>query len=160
MAINTTIITVYAFLAGGIACFLILGSFSGKTKWVGTVLGYSMISTAILMLIISTQLGDNSKTSELLYKCYPLWLMLMVSGSMLKLNISYTDVIKKNNVPPNYFHYNNTIVCLLFLQFYLLLKNPEPTPTTNISVAGLALLQLLIVGFVLYVILRYYTTDG
>jgi hypothetical protein len=149
-----------AILAGGIACFLLTAMFSGKTRVGGTVLGYSIISVGLLLLIMKTQLGEKTQLDSLLYMCYPLWLMLVVTGSMITLNLNHTDIISNDVVPPNYFHYSNTILGLLLIQFYLLLKNPETTSVTKMSISGLALLQLLIIGFILYVILKYYTTDG
>ena len=149
-----------AILAGGIACFLVTAMFSGKTRVGGTILGYSIISVALLLLIVKTQMGDKTQLDALLYACYPLWLMLVVSGSMITLNLNHTDTLSNDLVPPNYFHYSNTVLGLLLIQFYLLLKNPETTSITKMSISGLALLQLLIIGFILYVILKYYTTDG
>jgi hypothetical protein len=160
MANDYLTMTVNAFLAGGIACFLLTSLFSGKTRVGGTVLGYSIVSAGLLLLIIKTQMGEKPQIDALIYVCYPLWLMLVVSGSMITLNLNHTDVISNEGVPPNYFHYSNTVVGLLLVQFYLLLKAPETTSMTKISIAGLALLQLLIIGFILYVILKYYTTDG
>ena len=160
MANEYLTMTVNAILAGGIACFLLTGLFSGKTRVGGTILGYSIISVGLLLLIIKSQIGNNTQLDSLLYICYPLWLMLIVSGSMITLNLNHTDTISNDTVPPNYFHYSNTIIGLLLIQFYLLLKNPETTSMTKMSISGLALLQLLIIGFILYVILKYYTTDG
>jgi len=160
MANEYITIAVNAILAGGIACFLLSGFFSGKTRVGSTILGYSIISVGLLLLISKSQMVDKPQLDALFYTCYPLWLMLLVSGLMLSLNLNYTDIISNNLVPDNYFHYSNTIVCLLFLQFYFLLKSPEPTSGTKMSIAGLALLQLLIIGFILYVILKYFTTDG
>jgi hypothetical protein len=160
MANEYITMAVTAILAGGIACFLLSVFFSGKTKVASTILGYSIISVGLLLLISKTQMVDKPQLDALFYTCYPLWLMLLVSGLMLSLNLNYTDIISNNLVPDNYFHYSNTIVFLLLIQFYFLLKNPETTSGTKISIAGLALLQLLIIGFILYVILKYFTTDG
>jgi len=160
MANDYLIMVANAILAGGISCFFLSGIFSGKTRVVATILGYSIISVGLLLLIIKTQIGDKPQLGSLLYMCYPLWLMLVVAGSMITLNLNHTDIISNDVVPPNYFHYSNTIAGLLLIQFYLLLKSPETTSMTKMSIAGLALLQLLIIGFILYVILKYYTTDG
>ena len=160
MANDYLTMAVNAILAGGISCFLLSGLFSGKTRVGATILGYSIISVGLLLLIIKTQIGEKTQLDALLYMCYPLWLMLIVAGSMITLNLNHTDIISNDVVPPNYFHYSNTIAGLLLIQFYLLLKSPETTSMTKMSIAGLALLQLLIIGFILYVILKYYTTDG
>lgn len=151
---------VNAILAGGIVSFFLAGMFSGKTKVGATVLGYSMVSVGLLLLIIKTQVGDKTQIDSLLYGCYPLWLMLVVCGSMITLNLNHTDIISNDVVSPNYFQYSNTVAGLLLIQFYFLLRNPELTQLTKVFIAGLALMQLLVIGFILYVILKYYTTDG
>ena len=162
MANDYLIMVANAILAGGIPCFFLSAMFSGKTRVVATIVGYSIISVGVLLLIIKTQIGgDKPQLDALLYMCYPLWLMLVVAGSMITLNLNHTDIISNDVVPPNYFHYSNTIAGLLLIQFYFLLKSPETaTSVTKMSIAGLALLQLLIICFILYVILKYYTTDG
>jgi len=145
----------------GAAITLTFAAFSsfGKINIYSTIVGHSVLVCAIIMAIINKSGAYVNPTFKSVFiGCFPLLLMLLVPGIMIFLTVNYTKLIKEGLVAANYQSFNRTILFLLFIQLVLLQK--QETSLTQLSISILALLQLIIIGFILYVILHYYTTDG
>jgi len=131
----------------------------GKINVYSTIVGHSVLVCALIMAIISKSDTYSSPTFKNIFiGSLPSLLMLLVPGAMIFLTVNYTKLIKEGLIAANYQSFNRTILFLLFIQLVLIQK-PE-TSLTQISISILALLQLIIIVFILYVILHYYTTDG
>ena len=145
----------------GAAITLTFAAFSsfGKINVYSTIVGHSVLVCALIMAIIAKSDSYSSPTFKNIFiGSLPLLMMLLVPGAMILLTVNYTKLIREGLIAANYQSFNRTILFLLFIQLVLLQK--QETSITQLSISILALLQLIIIGFILYVILHYYTTDG
>ena len=147
----------------GIIMLLISFFTSGNATARATTVGYSAIGLGLLLII-----GDTQTTTPNIYKlfvdCLPLWVMLFIVGFILFMTIKYYDIISESRVSTSYFTFSNIIVILFLAQLYILNKsNFELNGGLDMGMLGIlsiGVIQIIICLLVLYVILRYYTTDG
>lgn len=156
----------------------IIGFFSQSQVSLGAYLaGYSVLIFGILMILIILfnnilkSTGNNSNISTLfsiLMTSGPFLLMLGVIGFVLYLLITYYNRISEGQVASGYNSFSNIIVMLLLLQVYLVYKNIDNDSfesSGKISKVTSSIVYLLgvltiICSINLYIILKYYTTDG
>jgi hypothetical protein len=156
----------------------IIGFFAQSQISLGAYLaGYSVLILAIMMILIILfnnvlKTTVNGSTSQILYAILmtagPFILILGVIAFVLYLLITYYNRILDGQVASGYNSFSNIIVMLLLLQVYLVYKNIS---TDNFETSGkiskvtssiIYLLGVLttICSINLYIILKYYTTDG
>lgn len=156
----------------------IIGFFSQPQISLGAYLaGYSILIFGIMMILITLfnnvlKTSANGSNSQLLYTIFmtsgPFILMLGVIAFVLYLLITYYNKISEGQVASGYISFSNVIVMLLLLQVYLVYKNIDNESfessgkISKVTSSILYLLGLLttICSINLYIILKYYTTDG
>lgn len=171
-------INVYkAFILASVVAFII-GFFTVSKVSLGAYIsGYSVLILGVLMILIILfsnilKFGSNSSTLQLLYSILnmtgPFILMLGVISFVLYLLISYYDNIVKGQISPSYNTFNSIIVMLLFIQIYMIYKNIDNDKfqtTGKISRVATSIIYLIgllsaISSVILYIVLKYYSTDG
>lgn len=94
--------------------------------------------------------------------------MFGIIGFILYLLINYYNKIKSGQISSNYNSFNNIIIMLILLQVYLVYKNIDNETfemsgkISKITSSMIYLLGVLtmICSINLYIILKYFTTDG
>ena len=156
----------------------IIGFFAEAKISLGAYLaGYSVLIFGILMILIILfksilKTNGNSSTIQILYNILmtsgPFILILGVISFVLYLLITYYNRIVEGNISSGYNSFSNIIVMLLLLQVYLVytnIDNESFETTGRISKVTSSMIYLLgvlttICSINLYIILKYYTTDG
>jgi hypothetical protein len=156
----------------------IIGFFSKPKISLGAYLaGYSVLILGIMMIIIILfnnilKINGNSSNIQIFYTILmtsgPFILMLGVIAFILYLLITYYNRISEGEVASGYNTFSNIIVMLLLLQLYLVYNNIDNTnfeTSGKISKVVSSIIYLLgvlttICSINLYIILKYYTTDG
>jgi hypothetical protein len=170
--------TVYkACILASIIAFII-GFFGQQQMSLGAYLaGYSVLVLGIMMILIILfnnvlKTTSESSTTQILYTILmttgPFILMLGIIAFVLYLMISYYNRIVEGQIAPSYNSFSNIIVMLLLLQVYLVYKNINADnfeTSGKISKVTSSMMYLLgvitaICSVNLYIILKYYTTDG
>lgn len=170
--------TIYkACIIAAVISFMI-GIFTQSQTSLGAYIsGYSILIFGIMMILIIliyNGLSGNQSASSLqslfsiMLTAGPFILILGVIAFVLYLLITYYNRILDGQVASGYNSFSNIIVMLLLLQVYLVYKNIS---TDNFETSGkiskvtssiIYLLGVLttICSINLYIILKYYTTDG
>jgi hypothetical protein len=146
----------------GIILLLISFFTSGKTTIRALTAGYSAVGLGLLLIIGSTQTTTPS-IYKLFVDCLPVWLMIFIIGFILFLTIKYYTIISESRVSSSYFTFSNIIIILFLAQVYIMNKNNFELNGFDIGMLGIlsiGVIQFIVCLLVLYVILRYYTTDG
>jgi len=156
----------------------IIGFFSTPQVTLGAyIAGYSVLIFSIMMILIVLFNGifktsTNNSITQQLYTIFmtsgPLILMLGVICFVLYLLITHYNKISAGQVSSSYNSFSNIIVMLLFLQVYLVYTNIDNSnfeSSGKISKVTSSIMYLLgvlitICSINLYIILKYYTTDG
>jgi hypothetical protein len=156
----------------------IIGFFSTpQVALAAYIAGYSVLILSIMMILIVVFNGifkstSNSSTSQTLYTILmtsgPFILMFSVIGFVLYLLIKYYNRISSGQISSGYNSFNNIIVMLIFLQVYLVYTNIDNDSfemsgkISKVTSSIIYLLGLLatISSINLYIILKYFTTDG
>ena len=156
----------------------IIGFFAQSQISLGAYLaGYSVLILAIIMILIILfnsvlKTTGNSSVTQMLYSIFmtagPFILIFGVIGFVLYLLITYYNRISTGQVSSSYNSFSNIIVMLLLLQVYLVYQNIDTAnfeSSGKISKVTSSILYLLgvltsICSINLYIILKYYTTDG
>jgi hypothetical protein len=135
---------------------------SGSATARATTVGYSAIGLGLMLII-----GDTQTTTPNIYRlfvdCLPLWIMLFIIGFILFMTIKYFTIISESRVSTSYFTFSNIIIILFLAQLYILNKNNFELNGFDMGMLGIlaiGVIQIIVCLLVLYVILRYYTTDG
>jgi hypothetical protein len=146
----------------GMIMLLISFFTSGSATARATTVGYSAIGLGLMLII-----GDTQTTTPNIYRlfvdCLPLWIMLFIIGFILFMTIKYFTIISESRVSTSYFTFSNIIIILFLAQLYILNKNNFELNGFDMGMLGilsLGVIQIIVCLLVLYVILRYYTTDG
>lgn len=166
-----------AFILSSVVAFII-GFFSNSKVEVGSyIAGYTVLSFGIIMLLlillknISKSEQTQSTKQQIISGAIitgPFVLMLCVIAFVLYMLITYKDKIIEQHVAPGYNSFTNIIIFLLLIQTYLVYSNinTEKFQTTHklpgIISGSMYLLSTLISisSIILYIILKYYSTDG
>ena len=94
--------------------------------------------------------------------------MLTVISMLLYLIVKYKDNIIQNHVSSGYYSFSNISALLIFIQLYIIYTNVFKDKFQNTGKIGkvtssfiylLGVISLMTV-IILYIILKYYTTDG
>lgn len=166
-----------AFLYASIICFII-GFFSTPQVTLASyIAGYSVLSLCIMMILIILFNGvlkttTNNSTLQVLYNILmtsgPFILILGIIGFVLYLLIKYYNKISSGQISSSYNSFNNIIVLLISVQIYLIYTNIDNSnfefsgKISKVTSSIIYLLGLLtiICSVNLYIILKYFTTDG
>ena len=156
----------------------IIGFFTQDKISLGAYIAvYSVLTFGIMMILIVLfnsilKTSGNSSTTQILYSILmtsgPFLLILGVIAFVLYLLITYYNIIVEGNLSSSYNSFSNIIVMLLLLQVYLVytnIDNESFESSGKISKVTSSIMYLLgvlttICSMNLYIILKYYTTDG
>jgi hypothetical protein len=178
MSNNTLYSTIYkACILASMVSFVI-GFFSPVNISLGSyIAGYSVLTLGIMMILIvlfsnilrvsSNDLSGSSIT-PILITSGPFLLILAVISFILYLLINYKNNINDGNVSPSYNLFSNIILLLLLVQNYLIYRNigtdnfESYGKFSKVTTSLLYLIGILtaICSIILYIILKYYSTDG
>lgn len=158
-------------------CFILYGFTTGDTAYGSLVAGYSSLTLGILMIITLVLMGslvlvEGKGLLEvftiLLSTIGQFLLLLSVIGFMLYLIIYYKGVIKSGHVANGYYSFTTITTLLILIQSYIIYTNLDSerfNVTNKLPKVATHILYLLGVltwmsSLVIYIILKYYTTDG
>ena len=158
--------------------FLISIFSGGKTSYNSLISGYSSLTLGLMMIltiIITKILELNSKVSNkelliiILMSLGPFLLMLTIVGFILYLIIFYKDPILENHVSNSYYTFSNITITILLIQIYIIYSNIlntkefiESGKISRIlsSVMYLFCVLTLYSTMIIYIVLKYFRTDG
>ena len=167
-----------ALIISSVVSFLISIFSEGKTSYNSLISGYSSLTLGLMMIltIVITKImevNSGSTTKELLLTILmslgPFLLMMSIIGFILYLIIVYKDPILDNHVSKSYHTFSNITIVLLLIQIFIvyskILDTKEFEESGKISKILLSLLYLLGVlslysTMIIYIILKYFITDG
>lgn len=163
-----------AFLYSSMIAFIIGFATDSKTSFAAYISGYSVLVLAISIMLIElfSPLMSNHAATISVYSIFmatgPLMLMLGMIGFILYMLITHKTNIIEGHVSSGYNSFNTVLVMLMACQLYLLYTNistEQYKTTKKISQVTMSILYLLVLltgicSSILYVILKYYTTDG
>ena len=165
------------FIVAGLVSFIV-GIFSqGLVSLNSYIAGYSILLIAIAMMLIIIfnnilKVNEGSSTlqvlSSILMSSGPFLIILAVISMVLYLIVKYKSNIIDNRVSGSYYSFSNITALLIFVQLYIIYTNvfsDKFQNTGKIDKVTSSLIYLLGVlssmsTAVLYIILKYYTTDG
>ena len=155
-----------------------IGFFSqGNVSLGATLAGYSVLILAVMMILIILfknilNITNGQSSFQVLLTMItttgPFLLMLGVIGFILYLIINYKSIIIANHVSQSYYTFSNIAVILFLIQIYLVYTNIDSekfATTGKMSKVTSSLIYLvgllsLTCSFILFTVLKYYTTDG
>ena len=167
-----------ALIISSVVSFLISIFSEGKTSYNSLISGYSSLTLGLMMIltIVITKImevNSGSTTKELLLTILmslgPFLLMMSIIGFILYLIIVYKDPILENHVSKSYHTFSNITIVLLLIQIFIvyskILDTKEFEESGKISKILSSLLYLLGVlslysTMIIYIILKYFITDG
>lgn len=165
------------FIVAGLVSFIVGFFTQGLTSLNSYIAGYSILILAIAMMLIIIfnnimKVTEGSSTlqmlSSILMSSGPFLLMLAVISLVLYLIVKYKSNIIDNRVSNNYYSFSNITALLIFIQLYIIYNNvftDKFQNTGRIEKVTSSIIYLLgvissMTVAVLYIILKYYTTDG
>ena len=168
-----------SFILVSVILFLITFGTTGNTMIGSLIAGYSTLTLSILMIMIViinhfVKLTQNTNISvfSILYNVLlttgPFALMFGIIGFLLYLTITYQNIISAGHISDSYYTFNTISLILLLLQIYLLYngisdekfdKSNQLSKITSSMVYLIGVIDSICV-MILYIILKYYTTDG
>ena len=166
-----------AFIITSIITFII-GFFSeGKVSLGSYIAGYSVLILGIMMILLILfnsimKITEGQSTTQILYTILltagPFLFMLGIIAFILYLMITYKSIILDNHFANGYNSFSNIIVILILIQLYIIYRNISTDifeSTGKISKVTSSILYLLgilsaISSIFLFMILKYFTTDG
>ncbi len=153
----------------------VIGGLSQKETSIGAyIAGYSVLTLGVMMVLIvmfnkALELPSNSAILySIVMSSGPFLCIFGIISFVLYLLITYYKKISAGLVAPGYNSFSNIINMLLMMQIYLVYTNISGTSfdttgkLTRVTSAIMYLLSVLtiICALTLYIILKYYTTDG
>lgn len=166
-----------AFILSSVISFLISFFTSGINSYGSTLTGYSTLILGVIMILISlfnnilrvTQ-GNNSFSSFYLMisSTGPFLIMLGVLSFLLYLTINYKDLIVDNHVSQSYYTFRTVSIVLFLLQTFMIFSNinsqkfiatAKLRPDISSLLYFLGVLSIFST-WIIYITLKYYTTDG
>jgi hypothetical protein len=165
------------FIVAGLVSFIV-GIFSqGLVSLNSYIAGYYILLIAIAMMLIIIfnnilKVNEGSSAlqvlSSILMSSGPFLIILAVISMVLYLIVKYKSNIIDNRVSGSYYSFSNITALLIFVQLYIIYTNvfsDKFQNTGKIDKVTSSLIYLLGVlssmsTAVLYIILKYYTTDG
>jgi hypothetical protein len=167
-----------ALIISSVVSFLISIFSEGKTSYNSLISGYSSLTLGLMMIltIVITkimEINSGFTTKQLLMTILmslgPFLLMMSIIGFILYLIILYKDPILENHVSNSYHTFSNITIVLLLIQIFIvyskILDTKEFEESGKISKILSSLLYLLGVlslysTMIIYIILKYFRTDG
>ena len=161
-----------AFIYGSLLPFLISLFSSGEIAYGGQIAGYSCLSIGILLILIQLFNFLSAKKTNSIFNMImtsgPFICMLSVICFILYLLIKYKTIIIEDKVSSNYKTFSNITLILLISQTILIIENLNSESfKSSLSINKLtsSILYLFSVitlasSLIIWVILKYYTTDG
>jgi len=173
----------FAFILVSVILFIIGFFTTGQNSFSAFVTGFSIIALAIILILVQIFIiiFKNNPNPDfytfikiVLNNTGPFIVLLSIIGFLLFIIISNKDKIINNNVSSDFYIFNNISIILLLVQIYIVYSNIKEinannTNNTNninyltkLSKYLIYLIGLLnfISSIILFVILKYYTTDG
>lgn len=165
------------FIVAGLVSFIVGFFTQGITSLNSYIAGYSILILAIAMMLIIIfnnilKVTESSSTlqtiSSILMSSGPFLLMLAVISLVLYLIVKYKNNIIENHVSSGYYSFSNITALLIFIQLYVIYTNiftdkfqntGKIEKVTSSIIYLLGVLSSMTVA-ILYIILKYYTTDG
>jgi hypothetical protein len=165
------------FIVAGLVSFIVGFFTQGITSLNSYIAGYSILILAIAMMLIIifnnilkvTEASSTLQTiSAILMSSGPFLLMLAVISLVLYLIVKYKNNIIENHVSSGYYSFSNITALLIFIQLYVIYTNiftdkfqntGKIEKVTSSIIYLLGVLSSMTVA-ILYIILKYYTTDG
>lgn len=151
------------FLISSFICFIIsMFSSSGNATFNANITGYSLMSVALCLLLIELF------RYKLVMTIIPIAITLLMIGLILYSMIMYKSLIINKEVSSSYETYSFVGVSLVLIQsliIYFQLDSKQFLQTHKISPFFYSLLYLIDVflfacALIIFVILKYYTTEG
>ncbi len=165
------------FIFAGLVSFIVGFFTQGINSINSYIAGYSILILAIAMMLIiifNNILKVNEGSSPLqtilniLMSAGPFLLILAVISMSLYLIVKYKSNIISNHVSSGYYSFSNITALLIFIQLYIIYSSvftDKFQNTGKIEKVTSSIIYLLGVlssmsVTILYIILKYYTTDG
>jgi hypothetical protein len=150
------------FMFASVISFIISLFTSGKTSYGAELSGYSTIILAIFLILLIMFQNKSIVSSS----CFIL--LLAVIGFIMYSVITYKDNIINDHVAPYFKTFTSISILLIMIQTYVMYSsifNDNFDKTHTISKVNTYLLYLLsiitfICSLIIFIILKYYTTDG
>ena len=157
--------------------FIISFFSKGEISYGSMIASYSVLILGVMMilLILFTKLFEvtqNQTTFQIIWTIFmtsgPFLLMLGVIGFVLYLIIKYKDPINDNHISKSYHTFSNITIILLLLQIYMVYNNiitKEFEVNGKMSKVTSSIIYLLglltaICSMIMYIILKFFRTDG
>jgi hypothetical protein len=165
------------FLIASVWVFLFSFGFTGETRFNATITGYSLliISISLILIILLYNVAKNNQQLSVVGSIFnvfinggPYIIMLFLMCVILSIMITYKSEIIAGTVSSGYTSFSNISMLLFMTQIYVIYNAMESnsfqtTGKLTRIVAGIAyLLDLLeaLCAIILFIILKYFTTDG
>lgn len=166
-----------AFIYVSAILFIIALNTTGDTTINASISGYATMIVSILLILTIilngfTQTTKTASTFQIISNLFitigPFLLILGIIAALLYLLITYKTIISEGHVSSYYGTFSFLSSILILVQMYLLYDgiDSEQFKKTNrlskitLSVLSLAAILNTICVFILFTILKYYTTDG
>jgi len=166
-----------SFIMASVVAFFISMLSTGKVSYGSELAGYSALIFGVMMILIILFKGifhenENASSFQLLslilMNTGPFILKFGIIGFILYLMIVYKDPIIDEEVSPSYHTFSNIAIILFLIQVYILYTNISSdkfASTGKISKVSSSVMYLfgilsLITSIILYIILKYFRTDG
>jgi hypothetical protein len=166
-----------SFIMASVVAFVISMFTTGKVSYGSELTGYSALIIGIMMILIilfKSIFHENKDTSNfqlltaILMTTGPFILKLGVIGFILYLMIVYKTAIINEHVSPSYHTFSNIAIILFLIQVYIMYVNISSdkfTSSGKISKITASMIYLfgilsLMTSIILYIILKYFRTDG
>lgn len=176
---NNWIQNIYkAFIFVSAILFIIALNTTGNNSINATISGYTtmILSLLIIMFIVINNLTQTSSENNnylflifnALFSMGPFILLLGIIGFLLFIIISYRNIISEGHVSSYYYTFSFLSSILVLIQIFFLYSGTTSrsfqkthllSKITNSIVCFTAVINS-ICAIILYVILKYYTTDG
>jgi len=165
------------FLVTSIFVLLFSFGFTGETKFNATLAGYSLliISISLIIIIILYNVAKNSQSQtgmgailNILMNAGPYIIMLFIICVIFSILITYKSEIVAGTVSAGYTSFSNISLVLFMTQIYILYtvmesdKYQATGKLPRITSGIIYLLDILegLCAIILFIILKYFTTDG
>jgi hypothetical protein len=166
-----------ALIITSMVSFIISIFSSGDVSLGSEISGYVLFILSITMItfIIITKYITKLKGQLNLYTIFsalfisgPLILIFAIIGFILYLLIYYKNRITSGHISPDYYMFNLLFKIILFIETWIIVIEVSKSDfqltgnISSLSVSGLYLIStiLSILSIILYVLLKYYQTDG
>jgi hypothetical protein len=165
------------FIVAGLISFIVGIFTQGAVSLNSYIAGYSalILGIALMLMVIFNnvlKVTEGSSTMQvfgnILMSSGPFILMLFVISMILYLIVKYKSNIINGHISNGYYSFSNIAAILIFIQLYIVYSNvftDKFQATGKISKVMSSTIYLLgvlsaIAVSIVYIILKYYTTDG